>query len=110
MRIIGLVVLVAGLLMVSLATQANSDLIPLHTGYGDGHCNLRYGSSKVYVGYTFHLATGKVVASSWDRRKLAPDQKATKSHDDDVITVLIRQRTLYDMYVTVASKSCSGGH
>ena len=110
MRIIAMIALAVGVLTASLTTQAYIDLVPLHASYSDGHCNLRKGDSIVYVGYTFHTATGKVVASSWDRRKLAPDETATKAHDDDVITVKIRVRTPYHTYVTVASKSCSGGH
>ncbi|MCY3796344.1 MAG: hypothetical protein OXG23_04605 [Chloroflexi bacterium] len=110
MRLMAMVVLVAGMIMAGVTTLADGHGMPLHASYGNGHCNVRHGGSIVYVGYTFHTATGKVVASSWDRRKLAPDETATKAHDDDVITVKIRVRTPYHTYVTVASKSCSGGH
>ena len=109
MRGILLIALLAGMLTASLATLANDGASASHASYSHGHCDLRHGSSKVYASYTFHDSSGIVVGSSWDRRKLATGQKATKSHSGGLFSVKIHQRTPYNTYVTVASKSCWGG-
>ena len=117
MRLITQVVCMAVLLLLTLATQASSTEGTAsstegtkHVDYETAHCDLDHGSSKAYAGYVFHTATGTIVHSWWNRRELGEGQKATKSVSGDLITVKIRQLTPYNNYVTVASKSCSGGH
>lgn len=110
MRLINLVVLLAGILLLTLATQASGSAVPKHASYEAAHCDLDHGSSKAYAGYAFHTGTGTISSSWWNRRELGEGQKASKSVSGDTITVKIRQKTPYNTWVTAASKSCWGGH
>jgi len=110
MRLIKQVVCMAVLLLLTLATQASDTADTMHVDYETAHCDLNHGSRKAYAGYVFHTATGIIVHSWWNSRELGEGQKATMSDSRDWITVKIRQLTPYNSYVTVASKSCWGGH
>lgn len=110
MRLINLLVLIAGLLFLALATQASEMRLRMHASYEAAHCDLDHDGGKAYAGYVFHTATGAIVHSWWNKRELGDGQRAAKSVSGDTITVKIRVRTPYHTYVTAANKSCWGGH
>ncbi len=104
------ILLLATLLTLSQASLANEFRIPMHPEYSVEHCDVDHPKAKAYAGYSYHTATGKVDASWWNDVDLPSGYSATKTHDDDVITVKIRVRTPYNTTVTVASKRCWGGY
>ena len=104
------ILLLAALLTLSQASLASEIRIQLQPDYSVEHCDVDHARAKAYAGYSYHTASGRVVASWWDEVELPSGYSATKTHDDDVIIVKIRVRTPYNTTVTVARKRCWGGY
>ncbi len=104
------ILLLVTMLTLSQASLASEFRIQMRPGYATAHCDVDHPKAKAHAGYSYHTAAGKVDASWWNDVDLPSGYTATKTHDDDVITVKIRVRSPYNSTVTVASKRCWGGH